>query len=187
MFSFRKTIPRLPRYLPSAMSINEILPKHHIWKWNENITNMKSKKIDFINTYTWKNGKKETQKNYTILCKMFREKLRTQAKLDKTEKLWHLLLCVFWALVPKIYFCRGDWALGCYFNPLCSEWKLYLNFIKFQNATNATVGSIVKKFIYVYLKQLVIARISLSQTFYQNKHMYVDKIHVLSEITYVKH
>lgn len=157
MFSFRKTIPRLPRYLSSTMSIKEILPKHHIWKgkneniWheneNENITNMKSQITNFIRE-KWQEG---NTKKYAIPCKMFWEKLRTPAKLDKTEKLSCLLLRIFWALVPKIYFYRGDWALGHYFEYFCSEWKLYLNFINFQNAMNATVSSIVKKFSYIYL------------------------------------
>ena len=50
----------------------------------------------------------------TILCKIFSERLRNQAKLNKTEKLWYLILRIFWQPVPKIYFCNGDWAfLGC--------------------------------------------------------------------------
>ena len=38
----------------------------------------------------------------TIICKTFWEKLR---KLDDTEKLWYMFLHIFWALVPKVYFC----------------------------------------------------------------------------------
>ena len=34
-------------------------------------------------------------------------------KVSKTEKLQYLFLAIFWTSVPKIYFCRGDWTLGC--------------------------------------------------------------------------
>ena len=34
-------------------------------------------------------------------------------KVSKTEKLRYLFLAIFWTSVPKIYFCREDWALGC--------------------------------------------------------------------------
>ena len=34
-------------------------------------------------------------------------------KVSKTEKLRYLFLAIFWTSVPKIYFCRGDWTLGC--------------------------------------------------------------------------
>ena len=34
-------------------------------------------------------------------------------KVSKTEKLRYLFLGIFWTLVPKVYFCRGDWTLGC--------------------------------------------------------------------------
>ena len=49
----------------------------------------------------------------TIICKMFWEKLRNQAKLDKNEKFWYLFWRIFRGPVPKIYFCGGDWALCC--------------------------------------------------------------------------
>ena len=48
-----------------------------------------------------------------ILCKIFWEKLRNQIKLNKTEKLWYLVSPIFWAPVPNICFCSGDWTLGC--------------------------------------------------------------------------
>ena len=34
-------------------------------------------------------------------------------KVSKTEKPRYLFLGTFWTLVPKIYFCMGDWNLGC--------------------------------------------------------------------------
>ena len=48
-----------------------------------------------------------------IQYKIFWEKSRNQAKSDKrkkNDKKWYLFLRTVWALVPKMYFCRGDWA-----------------------------------------------------------------------------
>ena len=47
-----------------------------------------------------------------MLDKIFRTKYRNQAKLDKTRKLWHLLLRDIWSLLPKLYFWKECWALG---------------------------------------------------------------------------
>ena len=47
-----------------------------------------------------------------MLDKIFRTKYRNQAKLDKTRKLWHLLLRDIWSLLPKLYFWKEYWGLG---------------------------------------------------------------------------
>ena len=49
----------------------------------------------------------------TTHCKIFWEKLRNQEKLEKSEKLWYLLLRTSWAPVQKIYQHRGESKLGC--------------------------------------------------------------------------
>ena len=47
----------------------------------------------------------------TTHYKIFWDKSRNQAKLDKTTtKKRDLLLLTVWALVPKMYFCSGNWA-----------------------------------------------------------------------------
>ena len=51
------------------------------------------------------------------------EEWRSQAKLDKTEKLWYIFLRLFRALVPN-----------------CAEQKLCQNFAKFSNIKNTVVG-----------------------------------------------
>ena len=48
----------------------------------------------------------------TTLGKVFGTRWRNPAKLDRTRKVWYLLLHVFWLLLPKFNFCRGDGALG---------------------------------------------------------------------------
>ena len=37
---------------------------------------------------------------------------KNQAKLDVTRKFWCLFLHKFWALVPKFYSWKGEWAMG---------------------------------------------------------------------------
>ena len=49
----------------------------------------------------------------SILCKIFWEKWRNQTKLNNNEKIWWLFLHIFLASVPKIYFCKENWALDC--------------------------------------------------------------------------
>ena len=44
--------------------------------------------------------------------KIFGTKYRNQVKLDRTRRGWYLLLRVFWLLLPKLNFWRGDRALG---------------------------------------------------------------------------
>ena len=48
----------------------------------------------------------------TILGKIFRTKWRNPVKLDRTTKVWYLLLRLFWLLLPKFNLWKGDWALG---------------------------------------------------------------------------
>ena len=48
----------------------------------------------------------------TILRKIFGTKQRNPVKLDRTKKVWYLLFYVFWLLLPKFNFWKGDWALG---------------------------------------------------------------------------
>ena len=51
--------------------------------------------------------------SYSIIAaNIYETKKRNQAKSDKTRKLWYLLLRKFWPLLLKIYFWKGDWALG---------------------------------------------------------------------------
>ena len=47
----------------------------------------------------------------TIRCKIFRTNPRNPVKLDRTRKVWYLLLRVFWLLLPKFNFWKEDWAL----------------------------------------------------------------------------
>ena len=42
--------------------------------------------------------------------------------MDRTRKLWNLLLCSFWLLLPKLYFYKGDWELTSAFN----QFKIFL-------------------------------------------------------------
>ena len=46
----------------------------------------------------------------TIPDNLFRTKYKNPGKLDKTRILWYCFLCVFWPLLPKFYFYKGDWA-----------------------------------------------------------------------------
>ena len=48
-------------------------------------------------------------KNATILCNIFGD----QAKLGKIRKFCYIFLHTFGVLMPKNYFCRGDWTIGC--------------------------------------------------------------------------
>ena len=48
----------------------------------------------------------------TILDKTFGSKQRKSVKLDRSRKVWYLLLCVFRLLLPKFNFWKGDWTLG---------------------------------------------------------------------------
>ena len=48
----------------------------------------------------------------TILGKVFGTKLRNPVKLYRTRKVWYLLFRVFWLLLPKFNFWKGDWVLG---------------------------------------------------------------------------
>ena len=41
-----------------------------------------------------------------------KKKKRNPIKLDRTRKVWYLLLRVFCLLLPKFNFWNGDWALG---------------------------------------------------------------------------
>ena len=47
----------------------------------------------------------------TILGKIFAAEWESPVKLDRARKIWYLLLCVFWLLLPKFNFWKGDWAL----------------------------------------------------------------------------
>ena len=47
----------------------------------------------------------------TILWKIFRENLINQKKLGNTEKPWYFFFHIFWVLVPKINFSKGDLTL----------------------------------------------------------------------------
>ena len=42
--------------------------------------------------------------------KVFETKQRNPVKLDRTRKVWYLLLRVFWLLLPKFNFWKGNWA-----------------------------------------------------------------------------
>ena len=48
----------------------------------------------------------------TILDNTFGTRWRNPLKLDRTRKVWYLLLPGFWLLLPKVNFWKGDWALG---------------------------------------------------------------------------
>ena len=52
-------------------------------------------------------------KTVSILCKIFWEKLKNQAKFDTTKNLWYLFKGIFWAPVHKIYFYGAYRTLGC--------------------------------------------------------------------------
>ena len=68
----------------------------------------------------WKDWKvKETRENCNLAfvsksnrVQIMLRKLRNQAKLDKTEKLWNFSLRIELALVPRFYSCKEDWAIG---------------------------------------------------------------------------
>ena len=47
-----------------------------------------------------------------ILGGVFGAGWRNPVKLDRTGKVWYLLLRVFWVLLPEFNFWGGDWALG---------------------------------------------------------------------------
>ena len=54
----------------------------------------------------WKGSVKELQSRTKYL-----EQNRNPVKLDRTRKVWYLLLRVFWLLLSKFNFWKGDWAL----------------------------------------------------------------------------
>ena len=55
----------------------------------------------------------------TILGKIFGTEWRNPVKLDRTRKFWHLLLHVFWLLLPKSNLWKGNWALGYVSAQIC--------------------------------------------------------------------
>ena len=68
-------------------------------------------------------GKKARSKYYSIqlektivICSWWtynpEQNMRILVKLDRARKVWYLLLRVFWLLLPKFNFWKGDWALG---------------------------------------------------------------------------
>ena len=46
-----------------------------------------------------------------IVCNIFLEKLKNQAKSEKVRNIWYQLLCNSWVLVPKTFF--RDWTIEC--------------------------------------------------------------------------
>ena len=77
------------------------------WSWLIIYKKLHIKALFCFNFMVWL-SKLET----TILCTIFWDKPRIQANWD--PKLWYLFLPTFWAPVPEMYFCREDWALGCF-------------------------------------------------------------------------
>ena len=53
-----------------------------------------------------------SEKETTIQGKIFGTKKRNPVKLDRTRKVWCLLLRAFWLVSLKFNFWKGDWALG---------------------------------------------------------------------------
>lgn len=68
----------------------------------------------------------------TILDKIF--EARNPVQLDKTRKLWYLLLCSFLLLLPKFNFCKGDRVLGY----ICTKIWLFFNISYFLNILTLT-------------------------------------------------
>ena len=68
----------------------------------------------FRNNFWRKLGQVISKTLFTIQSRTFhmQKKKKNQAKLDRTRKLWYMLLCNFWPLWSKIYFWMSDWALG---------------------------------------------------------------------------
>ena len=58
-----------------------------------------------------------------ILERIFGTKQRYSVKLDRTKKIWHVFLRVFWVLMSRFKFWKEDWVLGYVSNQI---WK-FLN------------------------------------------------------------
>ena len=61
----------------------------------------------------------------TIADKICETMSRNQAKLDRTRKLWNLLLHNFWPLVPNFYLQKEDWGLGSVSYHFCDIPNIY--------------------------------------------------------------
>lgn len=68
----------------------------------------------------------------TILEMIFGKKLKTQAKLDQTSKLWYLFLINFWPLFIRVHIWRGELGLGCVLTKI-SKFLMILSFKFFGN------------------------------------------------------
>lgn len=80
--------------------------------------------------------------------KTFGKKSRNQAKLDKKDKkLWYLLLCNCWWLLPKIHFYKWDWILpnSVYLESYVLSFQLLGN--SWENScTNSIIQDIMSRF-----------------------------------------
>ena len=51
-------------------------------------------------------------KLWQVVTEYMAKSKKSQAKLGKTKELRYLLVLIFWHLLSKIYFLRGDWVVG---------------------------------------------------------------------------